>query len=117
MSEYEEALENIIVYPLKEECEHSPCCECNNQCSFYKMKLHDYDILKELVKIATPRKPINIEVRSGFLVVGQCPRCRCSTTNQNAPFGAYEGIEFCSNCGQAIDWSDYLYQRRRCLKK
>lgn len=57
MNKYQEALENIIVYPLKEDCENSPCCQCKNQCDFYKMKLHDYDVLKELVDKETPKKP------------------------------------------------------------
>ena len=104
MNKYQEPLENIIVYPLKEVCENSPCCQCENQCDFYKVKLHDYNVLQELVDRATPKKP-RYEADgycNGVLVYDtwRCPNCE---TRYEVD---YDEFKYCPKCGQAIDWSD-----------
>ena len=62
----------------------------------------DWNLLKELVDKATPKKP-NITVHNGF-----CPNC-------NQAFGLERTKEamlrprwfsFCPVCGQALDWSE-----------
>lgn len=125
MNKYQEALENIIVYPLKEECENSPCCQCENQCDFYKMKLHDYAVLKELVDRATPKKPLKRYYTEKYGNNGKmkrvdirCPHCNSYLTNgTRTSLGVYASREkafietvsdrkYCSACSQAIDWSD-----------
>lgn len=100
MNKYQEALENIIVYPLKEECENSPCCQCSNECDFYKSKLEDYEVLKELVEKATPKKPTNIESHEKhdlLFVSGKCPVCRDWVN---------DSMSYCEHCGQKIDWGE-----------
>lgn len=103
MNKYETALENIIVYPLKDDCEHSPCCECEAQCSFYKEKEHDYEVLKELVDKATPAKPINKIINCYGDRVLSCPHCK-------QPFDVLKRriykFNYCHYCGQRLDWSD-----------
>lgn len=107
MNKYQEALENIIVYPLKEDCENSPCCQCENQCDFYKMKLHDYYVLKELVDKATPKKVVKISQKD--YIKGSyehcCPSCSNCVGTILRDFEIEEN-DYCPTCGQALDWSE-----------
>ncbi len=48
--------------------------------------------LDELVKKSTPMKPTFVESYPS----GECPNCNESIGSRN----------YCSNCGQAIDWSE-----------
>lgn len=103
MSKYQKALNNILVYPLKEECSKRPCCQCEIPCDFYKQKEKDYDILKKLVDKATPKKVkvTTIDIKYGSYQC-DCPVCgrflsvNCKPTE----------INYCDDCGQALDWSD-----------
>lgn len=110
MNKYQEALENIIVYPLKEECEHSPCCQCENECDFYKMKLDDYDTLKELVEKATPKKPLKAHVsyNIGYDDVAIDDAYECPICGKRIADDYMDGnrFDYCMHCGQAIDWSE-----------
>lgn len=55
------------------------------------------DVLQELVDKATPKKPKNwkAERRLNGAVEFNCPVCNRLYT---------ERVNFCSSCGQAIDW-------------
>ena len=59
----------------------------------------DWNLLKELVEKATPKKPKNwkAERRPNGKVEFNCPVCNRLYT---------ERVNFCSSCGQAIDWSE-----------
>lgn len=56
------------------------------------------EVLQELVDKATPKKPKNwkAERRLNGAVEFNCPVCNRLYT---------ERVNFCSSCGQAIDWS------------
>lgn len=56
------------------------------------------ETLQELVDKATPKKPVNwkAERRLNGAVEFNCPVCNRLYT---------ERVNFCSSCGQAIDWS------------
>lgn len=70
-----------------------------------------YDIAIEAIKKQVPAKPVHDGVEN------QCPQCGnyVSETRENIAWVQYEVIEFdgsevfrdkyCSECGQAIDWS------------
>ena len=57
----------------------------------------DWNLLKELVEKATPKKPKNwkAERRLNGSVEFNCPVCNRLYT---------ERVNFCASCGQAIDW-------------
>lgn len=57
----------------------------------------DWNLLKALVEKATPKKPKNwkAERRLNGAVEFNCPVCNRLYT---------ERVNFCSSCGQAIDW-------------
>jgi len=57
----------------------------------------DWNLLKALVEKATPEKPKNwkAERRPNGRVEFNCPVCNRLYT---------ERVNFCSSCGQAIDW-------------
>ena len=90
MNKYQEALSNIRYYYA--------------QSQKYK-KLQKYnatrqlETLQELVDKATPKKPKNwkAERRLNGAVEFNCPVC-------NRIYN--ERVNFCSSCGQALDWSE-----------
>ena len=59
----------------------------------------DWNLLKSLVEKATPKKPKNwkAERRVNGKVEFNCPVCNRLYT---------ERVNFCSSCGQAIDWGE-----------
>lgn len=62
----------------------------------------DWNLLKELVDKATPKKP-NITVHNGF-----CPNCHQAfglERTRQAMLRPY-WLSFCPCCGQALDWSE-----------
>ena len=62
----------------------------------------DWNLLKELVEKATPKKP-NITVHNGF-----CPNCHQAfglERTRQAMLRPY-WLSFCPCCGQALDWSE-----------
>ena len=62
----------------------------------------DWNLLKELVEKATPKKP-NITVYNGF-----CPNCHQAfelERTRQAMLRPY-WLSFCPCCGQALDWSE-----------
>ena len=63
-----------------------------------KLELEDLPLTKELVELHTPKKVID----------GVCPNCKLDTgTMVQDYYGDTIRInKFCSNCGQALDWSD-----------
>ena len=54
----------------------------------------DWNLLKELVEKATPKKPI--QKAAGRTV---CPNCERSIAREVSP-------RYCSVCGQRLDWSE-----------
>lgn len=54
------------------------------------------EVLEEIVNKATPKKPKNWTVRYRGIEFN-CPVCNRLYT---------ERVNFCSSCGQAIDWSN-----------
>lgn len=62
----------------------------------------DWNLLKELVEKATPKKP-EITINNGF-----CPNCHNAfglERTQRAMLRPY-WLSFCPCCGQALDWSE-----------
>ena len=83
MNKYEEALNGITDYIVEKLRQ--------DDLSINHFML-DIDNIEELVKRATPKKPIGVEYE-----IGLCPVCneRCCV---------YEN--YCDECGQALDWSE-----------
>ena len=52
---------------------------------------------KHIYKFATAKKPIEICEFAEDDLVGLCPWCNDGVTNE---------MNYCINCGQALDWSD-----------
>jgi hypothetical protein len=55
-----------------------------------------FDLLDELVKRATPMKPLNMITTHYGLSVGDCPICKSTVVE----------LRGCAKCLQAIDWSE-----------
>jgi len=36
-----------------------------------------------------------------------CPNCGCDNTNYGIMYDGFIPFNYCSQCGQALDWSDY----------
>ena len=88
MTKYEKALKNF-----EEELINMYGCDEGN------MDI-DLTLIKELVERATPKKPYNPPTQ-GFIDF-DCPRCyKYICTNERK-----RSINFCPNCGQALDWSE-----------
>lgn len=64
-------------------------------------------ILQELVEKATPKKVKNItdyysvEIDEYEYTLGYCPYC-----NKDIIFDKYYQLNYCSECGQKLDWSE-----------
>lgn len=62
----------------------------------------DWNLLKELVEKATPKKP-DVNINNGF-----CPNCHNAfglERTRQAMLRPY-WLSFCPCCGQALDWSE-----------
>lgn len=75
---------------------------------------HTYDLVKQLVDKSTPKKPVVAEEEDdyktiydeyGFVnpMICVCPNCG---ENEIYDFEYNAKFKHCTNCGQAIDWSD-----------
>lgn len=73
--------------------------EALNNCVNRWAPTKDWNLLKGLVEKVTPKKPKNwkAERRPNGAVEFNCPVC-------NRLY--IERVNFCSSCGQAIDWSE-----------
>lgn len=86
MNKYQEALDNVY-----EELKRRPLVFESRLLKTSK------PLLQELVDKATPFKPLNKEIEGvNFVHYGQC-KCGCEV---------WENYEFCTDCGQALDWSE-----------
>ena len=96
MNKYEKALEELS-YPSWE----SPCsgCKCGTSDCLDCKKAQAVLTLEELVEKATPKEPIYInECEEWKPIFGYiCPCCSDWVNN---------GANYCSGCGQALDWSE-----------
>ena len=54
--------------------------------------------LEPIIRKSIPKKPLFRENKTTKLPIEICPRCR--------DFVLYKR-NYCSNCGQALDWSEY----------
>lgn len=68
--------------------------EALNNCVNRWAPSKDWNLLKELVEKATPKKPI--QKAAGRKV---CPNCERSIVREISP-------RYCSICGQRLDWSE-----------
>lgn len=62
----------------------------------------DWNLLKELVEKATPKKP-DVNINNGY-----CPNCHNAfglERTRQAMLKPY-WLSFCPCCGQALDWSE-----------
>ena len=84
---YEEALQSVLMY-CSEECGKIDTCRGE-----YK-ECAEATVIKALEK-QIPKKPIEKFAFSDDIEAGLCPLC-----NE----GVNEEMNFCSYCGQAIDW-------------
>lgn len=97
MNKYQESLDNLIRVscPRKVSCKE---CDfeklCNSQAKGY------VDTIQKLVDRATPKKPKMMRVKKydGY----NLGICKCG---QEIDTSLYK-VNFCPNCGQALDWSD-----------
>lgn len=89
MSKYTEALSSIY-FTMHSRVKPKTLGHCEDK---------NLEELEELVERATPKKPKNwkAERRPNGAVEFNCPVCNRLYT---------ERVNFCSSCGQAIDWSE-----------
>lgn len=89
MSKYTEALSSIY-FTMHNRVKPKSLGHCEDK---------SLEVLEELVDKATPKKPKNwkAERRINGKVEFNCPVCNRLYT---------ERVNFCSSCGQRIDWSD-----------
>lgn len=89
---YEEAIENLQ-YIIND------CTETQHDF------VEEIEMAIEALEKQIPKKPI--EVASPVLKWGLCPACRGELNKlANQPNRVFAFHRFCSDCGQAIDWSD-----------
>jgi hypothetical protein len=95
MNKYQKTLDELC-----KTCAYSP--ECGDGCCdlvFRGGRCEEYNILKELVEKATPKKP-NIhgfrECREVNTISFTCPICNKHIGRDN----------FCEHCGQRLSWSE-----------
>lgn len=84
MSKYTEALSSIY-FTMHNRVKSKTLGHCEDK---------NLEVLEELVEYATPKKPKNWTVRYRGIEFN-CPVCNRLYT---------ERVNFCSSCGQAIDW-------------
>ena len=65
----------------------------------------DINLLQELVDKATPKKLSETKIQytieiPAYMVVKTCPKCNRKFDYKNM------GVNYCSICGQHLDWSD-----------
>ena len=66
-----------------------------------------YPKLKELVERATPKKVIPHKMKKNYYKEphATCPNCMdCNVPRNTVEIGIK--VNFCPNCGQALDWSE-----------
>lgn len=110
MNKYEEALNffRSIACQCEETCDN---CDINLNCDFQNRIDKQYKVLKELVEIATPKRPV---IKYEYVIDGKyhcCPVCGHLILEDKLVHCACneflkEKNAYCSNCGQAIDWSN-----------
>ena len=79
------------------ECEL--CDYCYSQGNFWEQKVA-FSVAINALEKQIPKKPKSITSVENSMYV-KCPTCKLTTV-------LYDGcvMEYCKNCGQAIDWSD-----------
>lgn len=91
MNKYQEAYERLM-----------------NRQYFYSNvgKVHeDLKVLEELVELATPTKPVDIQ--TPLVTWGLCPSCRGEMNKLGGkPNRLLIGTRYCPDCGQRLEWSD-----------
>lgn len=87
MSKYTEALSSIY-FTMHSRVKPRTLGHCEDK---------NLEVLEELVEYSTPKKPKNWTVRYRGIEFN-CPVCNRLYT---------ERVNFCSSCGQAIDWGTY----------
>jgi hypothetical protein len=88
---------------------------CDDICDEYVDDiLTDCDILQELIDKETPKKPIKKVLIDPYDYdeqgvfknkIFQCPNCKNTLVDEYECID-YSGQNYCSNCGQRLDWSD-----------
>lgn len=110
MNKYQEALDDLSYPDINSPCYGAKCGETD--CGDCNIK-RDILTLKELVDKATPLKPQKECVQ--YVVDGtyySCPCCGylidkfCIMQDNNYKKIVITTSRYCSNCGQALDWSD-----------
>lgn len=61
--------------------------------------------IDEALEKQIPKKPLDI--CTPFITWGLCPICKGELNKlENQPNRVFKGRKYCSDCGQALDWSD-----------
>lgn len=93
MNKYQEALDRLV----KHSCpQRTSCNECDMKGYCNRIAKDWIDVLQELVDKATPKKPIYNEEIDEY----RCKQCG------HLVIEGWRAKNYCSNCGQALDWSD-----------
>ena len=73
---------------------------CKNIRALYNIPLNNMELIVKALEKQIPKKPISISSVENSMYV-KCPTCKLRTV-------LYDGcsMNYCKNCGQAIDWSD-----------
>nr|DAG86829.1 MAG TPA: zinc-ribbon domain protein [Caudoviricetes sp.] len=68
---------------------------------------HTYDLVKELVDKSISKKIVIKNSEDRYIKFNiYCPTCGEMIDRSNNPYENLLEIKHCSNCGQALDWSD-----------
>ena len=74
-------------------------------CNMEEVNRHA-EILDEAIERQIMKEPI--DVQPSVITWGICPRCKGELSKLgNRPNRIFIGTRYCSDCGQAIDWSNY----------
>lgn len=99
MNKYQEALDFFVKFACEEKCED---CDINNHCDFQANIDKHYKNFRQLVDRATSKKVKYDKSPHGNGYMYSCPVCgRMFGVNCKPSY-----MNFCDDCGQAIDWSE-----------
>ena len=86
------------LYLLEKVRQHLPFAE------HYKINVIVNNIkeLQQLVELHTPKKVPEMQNGYDLTKYGCCPNCNSFSSVSEE----YEGITYCQDCGQALDWSE-----------
>ena len=98
MSKHQDSLDRILSYAYMYLAYRDDATQKELE-NYVRGILIDKRMIEELIKKATPKKPLTYKQKSHGKEC-LCPNCENLIYSSNSE-------DYCSNCGQAIDWSTH----------